>query len=156
MKIGIKFIVLSSVFATGLVLGGATLNAQDLHYDRELWPLENAYIEAGMNGDLEKRASFWHPGILDWHSEEDRPWDKRYAAQSTNPWYGAGEGKLGNPMLEPLASRVVDNAGTTHYRLEYTVQTPDGEKTQRNIRVSHFWVKTEDGWKLFGGATTAE
>ena len=149
-------IAISSVFVLGAWFGARTMNAQDIPYDRELWPLENAYIDAAMQGDLAKRAAFWHDEYLGWPAGEDRPWDKKYGVTGVQLWYDAHGGKLSTPMLEPIASRVLEDIGITHYRLEYTVTSPEGKKSKRINRVTHVWLKTNDGWKLFGGATSAE
>ena len=156
MKWTVKILGLGAAFAAGLLLGSPALDAQDVAYDRELWSLERAYNAAIMEGDAEKQATFWHSDYHEWVSTEDRPWDRRFGLKLVNEFYGSDSNKLGYPMLEPLAARVLDDVGMTYSRLEYTAESAEGETSQRVCRVTHFWVKTEGEWKIFGGVTDAE
>lgn len=152
-----KIMWLTCAVAVGVILGSSRLHAQlDPAAHRQLWPIESAYAEAIVSGDIEKLAEFWHEGYLEWPADESLPWDKFYALKTSGKRYGFADGKLSTPMMEPLQASITEDFGVTHTRLEYTIENKNGQKSQRTILVTHFWVITNDGWKLFGGSSTED
>ena len=151
-----NILVVSAIFVCGTLFGATTLNAQNLPNDRALWNSESAYAIAVISGDPEKIAAFWHDDYLGWLDGDDLPWDKQYGKKAVRAWFHPNDAELSNHMLEPLTARVIGDTAVTHYRLEYTAQNTQGEKSTRRVRLSHFWLKTGDGWKIFGSAGTAE
>ncbi len=143
----------------GFILGASanlpTLWAQDVPYERAMWSTENKFVAALIKGDTETFNEMWHEDLAYWPEGEDRPWSKRYGLKVINGWSGAEDGALSTPMLEPIATKIIDNLAVTHYRLEYTITDKDGTKSKRLIRLTHTWCQTEDGWKLLGGSNTA-
>ena len=149
-------LLVCTVFALGTLFGSTTLTAQNLPNDRALWNVESAYASALVSGDVEKIVAFWHEDYLGWLDGDDLPWDKRYGKKAVRSWFHPNGAELSNHMLEPLTARVIGDTAVTHYRLEYTSQNAEGEKSIQRIRLSHFWLKTGDGWKIFGSAGTVE
>ncbi len=152
-RIGVIAIV-GLALAGGTLLGAKTLHAQDVPYERAMWASENKFVAALIKGDLETFEAMWHEDLAYWPAGEDRPWSKRYGLKVIRAWSGAEEGTLSTPMLEPIATKIIDDLAVTHYRLEYMITAPNGAKSKRYLRLTHTWIQTADGWKLLGGSNT--
>ena len=143
------------LLAIGAMLGAGfqarTANAQKLLGNMgPFLGIEQAYSRAFITGDADRLATFWHEDFLGWPTNEDLPWDKEYAVEAVEAWIEDHEGTLSQPMLEPIANRIVGDQAVIHYLLEYIVTNEDGDKTHRKAHVSHFWVKDGSSWKLLG------
>jgi len=149
-----QFLIIGVAFAAGGLANLPTLNAQDVPYERAMWPTENRYVRAFIAGDIDALDAMWHDDLGYWPAGEDRPWGKRYARKAFKEWSGATGGTLSTPMLEPIGAKIIEDIAVTHYRLEYTITSDDGAKTKRRLRITHTWLKGEDDWKLLGGSNT--
>jgi len=149
-----SFVILGTIFTAVTFANLPMSSAQDVPYERAMWSSENKFVAALIKGDTETFDAMWHEDLAYWPAGEDRPWSKRYGLKRINAWSGAEDGTLSTPMLEPIATKIMDDFSVTHYRLEYTVTDGDGAKSKRKIRITHTWFKTEDGWKLIGGSNT--
>ena len=122
----------------------------------EFFPVEVPYHRALLAGDEKTLARFWHEDYLGWPTGEDLPWDKEFGLKTIHAWIEDHGGTLGSPMFEPIGASVVGDAGVVHYLLEYTVEMKDGTKSNRKVRISHFWIKEGGQWKLLGEAMASE
>lgn len=149
------------LFLSGTLAGAfyqaRTVQAQELLGNMgDFIGIEQQYTAALVNGDEGTLTQFWHESYLGWPTGEDLPWDKKFGIKTLSPWREDHGGTLMQPMLEPIANRVLDDEAVIHYFLEYIVQAEDGTKSNRKLRVSHFWVKSEGAWKLLGEAMAPE
>jgi ketosteroid isomerase-like protein len=126
--------------------------AQDIPYERAMWPAENRFVAALIAGDADALAAMCHDDVSYWAAGEDRPWNKAYFHQLVNEWSGAEPGRLSTPMLEPIGAKILGDTAVTHFRLEFTVHGEDGVKAQRYLRLTHTWQMVDEEWKLLGGA----
>lgn len=154
MRRTITVVVVGLAIALTTLMSTNTLRAQDVPYERAMWSSENKFVAALIKGDIETFDAMWHDDLAYWPAGEDRPWSKRYGLKMIKAWSGAEDGSLSTPMLEPIATKIIDNLAVTHYRLEYTIADDSGSRKKRYLRITHTWIDTEDGWKLLGGSNT--
>ena len=156
-----RILIGAMLFLSGALAGGffpvSQVNAQELLGNMGAFlGIEQGYSRAFINGDADRLEKSWHEKYLGWHVGEDLPWDKEFAYETVDLWIEDHGGTLSQPMLEPIATRVLDNAAVVHYLLEYIVEDDEGAKTHRKVRVSHFWVKEGGKWQLLGEAMAGE
>ena len=46
---------------------------------------------------------------------------------------------------------VAGNVGITQYGVKSSFTGTDGQKTSSSSRITHTWLKTDEGWKIVGG-----
>src|SRR5215467_2229173 len=119
--------------------------------EQEVWGQEETYWRSLKADDRETYLRLWDERFIGWPRYEDAPADKERIRQE----YAPGTTARGNVLdykLEPVSARSYGNdAVITFYRATVSRGTPNGEVETRTSRLTHTWMRTDQGWRIIGG-----
>jgi len=150
MKYLILLALVGVAFAVGTSFGTKVAQAQSSNIEAHLWQLEHDYIAAGRTADPVGNTSYWHDAFLGWPAGTAAPIGQADGLE----WRAnlvAERGDVSNGYeFEEMALRLHNDVAIAHYRVNTT------QPEQTSTRVIHVWIRTEDGWKILGGASSLE
>jgi len=111
----------------------------------EIWTLEQAYWEFNRDAKHEQIIGLWHDRFLGWPDGEPRPIDKEKGTRFVHKNYEKPASY--SFQIEPTGIRVLGNVAVNHYTV--SMKWENGRK--QSMRITHTWVREEDGWKILGG-----
>jgi ketosteroid isomerase-like protein len=119
--------------------------------EQEVWAQEETYWRSLKSEDRETYLRLWDERFIGWPRYEGVPAGKDKIRQDYTP--GATvRGKLVDYKLEPLSVRSYANdVVITFYRATINRSKPNGEVESRTSRLTHTWMKTDQGWRIIGG-----
>ena len=123
-----------------------TPNAAD-----ELEKLERAYLESLQALDLDAFMAHYHDDLLGWPSGQTELVDKTALRQAEATEMAAI--KPGSMVInvETMGVKVCGETGIIYCKLDYSAVMNDGALINVHQRYAHTWLRTENGWKIFGG-----
>ncbi len=142
-------------FALVLVFCALTSFAQQSADEKSVWNLEHSYWEYVKALDLKSYRDLWHTNFVGWPSVSAQPVRKDHITD----WITANTSKglhLKSYNLEPASSQETGNIVVDYYWLTMVWADKDGHGDPRTIRVTHTWIKDDQGWRIVGGMSAAE
>jgi ketosteroid isomerase-like protein len=119
--------------------------------EQEVWAQEQTYWQSLKADDSETYLGLWDERFIGWPRYERAPAGKEKIRQEYAPGTTA-RGKVLDYKLEPLSVRSYWNdVVITFFRATVTRGKPDGEVETRTSRLTHTWLRTDQGWKIIGG-----
>ncbi|MEQ8315266.1 MAG: hypothetical protein RL839_07375 [Gammaproteobacteria bacterium] len=141
------FLLVAIAFSVGAGSGFKFADAQSNDSETLIWELEHDYFaRLGTPGG---GSAFWHEEFLGWPQQLSTPMNVEGPEPRPSPVASRGTEASGYE-LEEMGIRVHGDAAVAHYRVNF--DSPE----QDDLRVFHFWVSTDEGWKILGGASSIE
>ncbi len=116
----------------------------------EIWALEQAYWEFNRDAKHEQIIGSWHDRFLGWPDGEPKPIDKQQGTRYVHKNYAKPASYTF--QIEPTGIRVLADVAVNHY----TVHRKWEDGSTQSMRITHTWVRTENGWKILGGMSDSE
>jgi ketosteroid isomerase-like protein len=142
-------------FAVVLVLCALTSFAQQSADEKSVWDLEHTYWEDVKALDLKSYLELWHPNFVGWPSVSPQPVHKDHITD----WMTAISSRglhLKSYKLEPSASQAMGNIVVNYYWITMVWADKDGHGDPQTLRVTHTWLKDDQGWRIVGGMSAGE
>ena len=118
--------------------------------ESQIWALEQAYWEFNRDAKHEQIIAAWHDKFLGWPDGEPRPIDKEEGTRYVRENYAEPASYAFE--IERAGIRILGNVAVNHYAVH--LKWKDGKK--RSMRITHTWVREENGWKVLGGMSTSQ
>jgi len=119
--------------------------------EQEVWTQEETYWRSLKADDRETYLGLWDERFIGWPQYEGAPASKEKIRQEYAPGTTA-RGKVLDYRLEPLSVRSYGNdVVITFFRATVTRGKPNGEVETHTSRLTHTWMKTDQGWRIIGG-----
>jgi len=119
--------------------------------EKEVWDQEESYWHALQVDDRESFLQLWDERFMGWPRYDSAPADKDGIRHEFAPGTGS-RGKVLDYKLEPLSVREYGKEVViTFYRAKVTRGRANREVETRTSRLTHTWMKTDQGWKIIGG-----
>lgn len=119
--------------------------------EEEVWGGEVAYWDSLKAFDLERYASLWHESVVGWPHGQPAPIGKSVFVQLASGTMATLRPGSGEVQLNRLAVRVQGDVGITHLQVHGCATTTAGDDIRFDERITHTWLRTEEGWKIIGG-----
>ena len=118
--------------------------------ESQIWALEQAYWEFNRDAKHEQIIATWHEKFLGWPDGEPRPIDKEEGTRYVRKNYAEPASYAFE--IERAGIRILGNVAVNHYAVH--LKWKDGK--MRSMRITHTWVREENGWKVLGGMSTTQ
>jgi ketosteroid isomerase-like protein len=138
------------VFAVLSITLALPVFAQDLSsQQKEVWQLEESYWTDVKDFNEAHYLKLWHDNFLGWPRDQPAPIGKKELAEAVHSKF-ARKGAIDYEFLSK-AVRVTNGVGITQYSVKSSFTGADGKKETFTSRITHTWIKTEEGWRIVGG-----
>ena len=118
--------------------------------ESQIWALEHAYWEFNRDAKHQQIIATWHDKFLGWPDGEPSPIDKEKGIRYVRENYAEPASYAFE--IERAGIRILGNVAVNHYAVH--LKWKDGKK--RSMRITHTWVREENGWKVLGGMSTSQ
>jgi len=116
---------------------------------KEVWQMEETYWRDVKGFDEARYMTLWHEKFLGWPQDQKMPIGKVALGEAVHRKFQR-KGTLDYEFLSKSVA-VTGNVGITQYAVKSSFTGTDGQKTSFSSRVTHTWLKTDEGWKIVGG-----
>lgn len=117
----------------------------------EVWAGEVAYWESLKAFDLERYASLWHESVVGWPHGQPMPIGKSMFVNLAGGAMATLRPGSGEVQLKRLAVHVHGDVGITYLQAHWYATTTAGTDVRFDERITHTWLRTDEGWKIVGG-----
>jgi len=140
-----------AIFSIALAL---PLFAQEMSsQQKEVWQMEETYWRDVKAFDEAHYLTLWHENFLGWPRDQKTPIGKVALRDAVHQKFQR-KGTLDYEFLSKSVG-VTGNVGITQYAVKSSFTGTGGEKTSFNSRITHTWLKTDQGWKIVGGMSAS-
>lgn len=120
----------------------------------EVWAGEVAYWESLKAFDLERYASLWHESVVGWPHGQPAPIGKSMFVHIAGGAMATLRPGSGEVQLRRLAVHVQGDVGITYLQVHWWATTTAGADVRFDERITHTWLRTDEGWKIIGGMSS--
>jgi ketosteroid isomerase-like protein len=136
-----------AIFSIALAL---PLFAQEMSsQQKEVWQMEETYWRDVKGFDEAHYMTLWHKGFLGWPQDQKMPIGKVALGEAVHRKFQR-KGTLDYEFLSKSVA-VTGSVGITQYAVKSSFTGTDGHKASFSSRITHTWLKTDEGWKIVGG-----
>lgn len=139
-------ITITMLCALSVGVAKASPPASRAEVQAEIWAKEQAIYAGRGRGDLGPYIESVAPDFLSWPPQAPAPVDLA-ALKASAPSVAGGKEHL---SMSFVALSLYGDTAVIYYRTHMT-QRADGTPVDQSYEVTHTWVSTADGWRLFGG-----
>ncbi len=152
MRITGVVLTLIIIMSPLILLGNSATSQSWSPAEQELWNLEKTYMTLLNENNVQKLAEFWHQDFIGWPSHSSKPLNRDEGIVSLETLL---ENITSSSFtFHPKAIQILGNTAVVHYRVEFDLQTKDGERKKNSYRVTHTWMKDSDDWRILGGMSS--
>jgi hypothetical protein len=117
--------------------------------EEEIWALEDAYFANLYKANYEGMLAIVHSQFLGWPGNVPQPLDREGSARFMRQF--APKPTACTFKIDRAGIRLLGKVALTQYIIHVNGSDAAGAIKIQSSRITHAWVKENDGWKLLGG-----
>ena len=122
--------------------------------EREAWATLSDQIEAGVAGNWDTVATYFHSEYVTWGATLPIPHPRSMATDQIEFLLAGAVEYLAYDLL-PLTVNVVGDTATINAIFRSAVRSaPGAQPSELHMRLHNTWIRTDDGWKLLSNYNT--
>jgi ketosteroid isomerase-like protein len=134
---------------TPFLLRAQVVDSEWSEAEQEIWALEERYMTAFKDGDVEGLKVFLHADFLGWPSYSSDPVARGPALASVTTLHESLV--ILSVEIRPRAIHLSAEIVLVHYLVVLEIEEGDGGTAATSSRITHTWVKEDGRWRILGG-----
>ena len=137
---------------TPFLLRAQVVDSEWTEDEQEIWALEERYMTAFKDGDVEGLKAFLHADFLGWPSYSSDPVARAPALASVTALHESLV--IRTVEIRPRAIHLSGEIALVHYLVVLEIEEGDGGTAATSSRITHTWVEEDGRWWILGGMST--